>query len=237
MRKTRASAAIKAERGAAIAHECPECKAPAGSLCIGRTGSTRQAPHRGRMAFVRNAGLAITPALRVVGTSDETRAEELLNAACAIAAADIRDTYAWASSRCESPIERILVAEYLNPRTGQNWGERCELLVPPSGLIEHCAAPPMEGFYLWPQIKIGPYRVDFVFGARQADGEMTWAIIECDGHDFHEKTRGQAQRDKARDRYLIGRGYRVLRFTGSEVYRQPHLVWDEIVKILLGLCD
>ncbi len=46
-------------------------------------------------------------------------------------------------------------------------------------------------------------------------------VIEVDGHEFHERTKEQAQRDKSRDRALTGAGYRVLRFTGSEVFRDP----------------
>ncbi len=44
-------------------------------------------------------------------------------------------------------------------------------------------------------------------------------VIECDGHDFHERTKEQAQRDKKRDRELQAAGYKVFRFTGSEIWR------------------
>ncbi len=43
-------------------------------------------------------------------------------------------------------------------------------------------------------------------------------ILECDGHDFHEKTKEQAAKDKRRDRELQHLGYRVFRFTGSEIH-------------------
>jgi len=43
-------------------------------------------------------------------------------------------------------------------------------------------------------------------------------ILECDGHAFHEKTKYQAARDKRRDRALQSLGYKVFRFTGSEIY-------------------
>lgn len=43
--------------------------------------------------------------------------------------------------------------------------------------------------------------------------------IECDGHDFHERTPEQAQRDKSRDRFLSEQGWIVLRFTGREITR------------------
>lgn len=45
--------------------------------------------------------------------------------------------------------------------------------------------------------------------------------IECDGHDFHEKTKQQASCDKKRDRMLTARGLQVARFTGSEIHDNP----------------
>jgi very-short-patch-repair endonuclease len=56
--------------------------------------------------------------------------------------------------------------------------------------------------------------------------------VECDGHDFHERTKEQAQRDKSRDRYLQANGWRVLRFTGSEIHRTPEKCADEIASII-----
>lgn len=52
--------------------------------------------------------------------------------------------------------------------------------------------------------------------------------IEIDGHDFHEKTKEQASRDKARDRSITRAGYQVLRFTGSDLYQGGYLVLAEI---------
>lgn len=78
-----------------------------------------------------------------------------------------------------------------------------------------------------PQHQIGPYRVDVLLewwdsGFDQENqtphGEV---IVELDGHDFHERTKAQAAADKSRDRYLTGEQYRVIRFTGSEVYADP----------------
>ena len=42
-------------------------------------------------------------------------------------------------------------------------------------------------------------------------------IVECDGHDFHERTKEQAAKDKRRDRELQRLGYKVYRFTGKEI--------------------
>lgn len=46
-------------------------------------------------------------------------------------------------------------------------------------------------------------------------------IVECDGHDFHERTKEQASKDRSRDRWAQGAGYEIFRFTGSELWRDP----------------
>lgn len=45
--------------------------------------------------------------------------------------------------------------------------------------------------------------------------------IEADGHDFHEKTPGQASGDRQRDRDLLREGVRTIRFTGTDVNNDP----------------
>jgi very-short-patch-repair endonuclease len=56
--------------------------------------------------------------------------------------------------------------------------------------------------------------------------------IEVDGHDFHERTKEQAQRDKARDRALQILGWKPLRFTGSEVFRDAATCAGEVLRIM-----
>ncbi|WP_426418222.1 DUF559 domain-containing protein [Bradyrhizobium genosp. A] len=69
------------------------------------------------------------------------------------------------------------------------------------------------------QKRLLDWRADFVLSApSETDRKL---IIECDWHDFHERTKEQAARDRARDRAAVGAGYRILRFTGSEIYRDP----------------
>lgn len=53
---------------------------------------------------------------------------------------------------------------------------------------------------------------------RRDQVEENVLIIEVDGHDFHERTKAQARRDRARDRRMIEHGWTPLRFTGQEVY-------------------
>lgn len=68
------------------------------------------------------------------------------------------------------------------------------------------------------QVVIGEFRVDFVL--LSPDGKRL-CVVECDGHDFHERTKEQAARDRSRDRELLMAGLPVLRYTGSEIYQRP----------------
>lgn len=68
-----------------------------------------------------------------------------------------------------------------------------------------------------PQKTIDRYRVDFEV-KYPFFGDLLEIVVECDGHDFHERTKQQASRDKRRDRDLQRLGYQVFRFTGSDIH-------------------
>lgn len=75
-----------------------------------------------------------------------------------------------------------------------------------------------------PQKQLEGWRVDFMIHACNCDidgSNARWKrlIVECDGHDFHERTKEQAARDRSRDRDAQLAGYTVMRFTGSEIWR------------------
>jgi very-short-patch-repair endonuclease len=61
--------------------------------------------------------------------------------------------------------------------------------------------------------------VDFLLTVKSEYGLVSRLVIECDGHEFHERTKEQAKRDRSRDRRLQDAGLTVYRFTGSEIYR------------------
>lgn len=86
-------------------------------------------------------------------------------------------------------------------------------------------------FWITPQAPIGPYRVDlliwFSYGKTVAG-----IAVECDGHDFHEKTKEQASRDKKRDREILKAGFPVVRFSGSDIYRSPADCVEQIKDLL-----
>jgi hypothetical protein len=80
------------------------------------------------------------------------------------------------------------------------------------------------------QTDVAGWRSDFVFNVyadwdREPDSgrKPGWdrLIVECDGHDFHERTKEQAARDRERDRASQIAGMEIYRFTGSELWRNP----------------
>lgn len=46
-------------------------------------------------------------------------------------------------------------------------------------------------------------------------------VIECDGHEFHEKTKEQVIKGNERDYNLKLSGYEVLHFSGSQIFNEP----------------
>lgn len=74
-----------------------------------------------------------------------------------------------------------------------------------------------------PQVEIAAfgkkYRADFLIG--NAEVPDLRLVVEVDGHDFHERTKEQAARDRSRDRAMLAEGLHVMRFTGSEIWNRP----------------
>lgn len=75
--------------------------------------------------------------------------------------------------------------------------------------------------YVFPQCLVNGHRVDFVICHKIDEDAYKWVAVECDGHDFHERTKEQAARDRSIDRKLQADGFVVMRFTGSELFRDP----------------
>lgn len=164
----------------------------------------------------------------VVGNEPD-RVEEYVQAAAQSEAVRMVETIDQLRSRCESPIEELLIAALyaqskIAPETIFFYG--CELTDGPDF---------DEASFVFQQANIGPYRVDMAIWDASLPFNHTpprIMIVECDGHDFHEKTKAQARRDKQRDRFLVSKGYKVLRFTGSEIWADPDAVADEIINEL-----
>lgn len=119
-------------------------------------------------------------------------------------------------TRCGSPIERRMLAALLEKDAwspdGSGWkSARGEHL-----LVQHPA--PATGHN---------YVLDFAILGSE------WKIaVECDGHNYHERTKEQARHDRSRDRALTAAGWTVLRFTGSEIHRDAGSCADEVMRIV-----
>lgn len=126
----------------------------------------------------------------------------------------------WLGHYSESPIEVML---------GCSLWVWCNLYQP--GWLRLVApdfvGPVKNDLILRPQYEWGRYRSDFLF-----IGYRHRIILECDGHDFHERTKGQAEHDRAKDREAQRLGYAMLRFTGSEIYRDPQECIRQIMEFL-----
>ena len=55
--------------------------------------------------------------------------------------------------------------------------------------------------------------------------------IEIDGHIWHEKTKKQVQYHKERERFLVANNWKLLRFTGSEVFKNPEKCFWETLEV------
>jgi hypothetical protein len=108
------------------------------------------------------------------------------------------------------------------------------------------AHPMLRGEVNWIdwQVPVGPYKADIVVARYvnpHVNSPLTFrtpmVVVECDGHDFHERTKEQAQHDKTRDREMQSMGFPVLRFTGSEIWRDAWVCAAQIDKFLTGRID
>jgi very-short-patch-repair endonuclease len=140
------------------------------------------------------------------------------------------DGYLCLMAECQSQIEQMLGAALLFASDGYN-----QLKF----ISSHTALSPEElrayrsdfGTIFYPQAVIDRYRVDF-FLVSFCQGHSAVTVVECDGHEFHEKTREQASRDKSRDRAITAAGAALLRFTGSDIHRRLEQCVEEIEGVL-----
>jgi len=137
----------------------------------------------------------------------------------------------------ETPIEQLLYAalytlirlegsEYMLMRVAKTEDEEASAKQDPALLA-------VPSLIVRSQAQLDGWRVDFLVHAydfARHGGRKGWKplIVECDGHDFHERTKQQAERDRSRDRAFQLRDFGVMRFTGAEIYRDPWACADQI---------
>lgn len=100
--------------------------------------------------------------------------------------------------------------------------------------------------YIFPQTEIkckngNNYRTDFAIFYDEwvnPDIKEEFALaIECDGYEFHQKTKKQVERDNKREYDLKMNGWEILRFSGSEIYNNPMECADKIIKYVIEKND
>ena len=131
----------------------------------------------------------------------------------------------------DSPIEEALLAALLTENSAFYYEGEPILLAPgqPVSLPEPGDDAAEALFILAPQLAVAGYKID-IAACYTYTGKRV--AIECDGHDFHEKSREQAAHDKARDRALVAAGWPVMRFTGSEIHKDPFACAMQVCKFL-----
>ena len=121
----------------------------------------------------------------------------------------------------ESPIEVLIFKEMNRRRTFV--------------LCKEGDSPVGEGLFMFPQYVVGKYRADFVIrGMGYRPTLRVWPpkiqatiAVECDGKEFHS-TPEQKEHDKEREKYFMNNGIKTIRFTGSEIYKNPRFCVDQI---------
>lgn len=136
-------------------------------------------------------------------------------------------------NRCESPIERMFLIALATTSMGvrQRDIEKRDADACRSFGLEACDSLIVGGMLVFVNHPVGKYRADLLIVA-SAGPKHFLVVVELDGHDFHERTKEQAARDKKRDRWMQTQGIRVLRFTGSEVYADPFNCVDQLYDLI-----
>jgi very-short-patch-repair endonuclease len=80
-----------------------------------------------------------------------------------------------------------------------------------------------SGVFFSAQYKVDKYRIDFFIKQHGIGPQDAFppVLVELDGHEFHDKDKRQRSYEKARDRFLIRKGFRLLHYTGSDVVADP----------------
>jgi len=95
---------------------------------------------------------------------------------------------------------------------------------------------PQSKYFFFPEFHqkgiTGNYRVDFMVVKHDFSKHIA---IEVDGHDFHEKTKAQVRKDKIRERFITKNVTKLLRFSGSEVFKDPQKAINEVLCLIINI--
>lgn len=82
--------------------------------------------------------------------------------------------------------------------------------------------------YAYADVPIATYKVDILLRDGINGGLLA---VECDGHEWHDRTKQQAAYDRSRDRELLKLGIPTIRFTGSEIFHSAERCAVDVFEI------
>lgn len=219
---------LEANRRAWREKVCPRCGAESGERCKGPSGY-RKSVHRERR-WAKEEPKRSNPLIKQ--PPRDPRLDQIITKAVADLEHLLRAQISFFCKRCESPIEELFAAASLLHREGaRHLG--VEMYHYGSAFDREERASKWDSTDVYLQAQVGIYRADFLFDDLH-EGKRRLLIVELDGHDWHERTKHQAARDKKRDGALVSAGYRIMRFTGSEVWGDPGECVQEVIDAILA---
>lgn len=152
----------------------------------------------------------------------------------------IRCLQVFEDHKISSPIEQMFLSamEYLLIKNN------CRYDRPVPFSIDGKTLHMRHGIIVSPQDSIGEYRVDFrvqyyhkcvVHDGQILSGRYDQIIVELDSKEFHDRDEEDRVHEKERGRYLVKQGYKLIRFTGTEVFKDPVAKASEALEILTGI--
>lgn len=145
----------------------------------------------------------------------------------------------WSLVNEESPIEFILGLALFDELSKLYSDWRCWIYSSSDFCANSQVLQQRRGvFIIVPQLNI-PFvgHVDFAIFDPQISTQNPLVVVECDGHEFHDRTPAQASEDRRRDRVLQRLGFPLLRFTGTDVMRNRTEVAREIAEFVNQLLN
>ena len=126
---------------------------------------------------------------------------------------------------CESPIEQLLRLELerINLINTIRYNKYIDIIEIQNQAIIDCGK--------------NRYRVDFLIPVFYKNQGGMMFVIECDGYEFHQKTKEQVEQDNKRTRDLQKAGYEIIRFSGTEIWHSSYKCACEIKNIIFSKCE
>ena len=155
--------------------------------------------------------------------ADKFGIEKIIEQSCATLRDNMLYEHAyWTKDNRVSPIEALFMSAFHNATYLHGHGYHLRLAIK-----DNCDPATNREITITFQEKIDIYKADHVIRYRGLK-----IVVECDGHEFHSRTKEQAQHDRARDRRMQALGFIVLRFTGAELYRDGMRCAKEVMALI-----